>query len=110
MLTHEEKQALYAVIAHAIGDDLHIRSYAHLFNERTIDVVEEMLSASATCNEDMRTLVAELIGAATVATKGWLRKVIKGTKRAILASDVRGYGCAMSVKSRWRTAIVTSTV
>lgn len=109
MLTEEEKQTLYKVIAAAIGEDAYRKTYVPRFNDATVSVVEEMLSANAICNKHMRELVADLAGASAHFTKGWLKRVLRGGRDIVQTSNARGYGCAMSVKSRWKTPIVMST-
>ena len=110
MLSTSEKNYLYDVIAALIGDDHSVKAYRGNFNENTISVVEDMIAANAQCNANMKELVSELVGAGAKFSKGWLKVVLKRSKKKISKSTFRGYGCLVSVKSRWKTAIVNTAI
>lgn len=110
MLTSSEKDYLYQIIAGLIGEDTSIKAYRSQFNENTISVVEEMVAANSQCNASMKDLVTDLLGAGATLSKGWLKKALKTSKKKISKSTFRGYGCLVSVKSRWKTAIVSSAI
>lgn len=110
MLTYKEKQRLYGVISIAIGEDPFIKTRTGLFNEKTLEVVEKMFAESKRCNENMKNLVTDLLGGSATLAKGWLKKFLRSTKKIVSKSELRGYGCLASVKSRWRTAIISSTI
>lgn len=110
MLTHNEKERLYEIIAAVIGDDPAIKSYRNGFNENTVSVVEDMIVANRNCNANMRELLKDLLGASAMFSKGWLKKFLKMSKKKISKTELRGYGCLVSVKSRWKTAIINSAI
>lgn len=110
MLSSSEKDYLYQIIAGLIDEDSSIKAYRSQFNENTIDVVEKMVAANNQCNANMKDFVTQLLGAGSTLSKGWLKKVLKTTKKKISKSTFKGYGCLVSVKSRWKTAIVSSAI
>ncbi|MFL1403856.1 hypothetical protein ACJO2E_00700 [Marinobacter sp. M1N3S26] len=110
MLTADEKDYLLEIIFATIGEDQAIRNYKSGFNDTTVDVVEQMIEANTTCNENMRELAKDLIGAGGRLAQGWLKKVIKATKKRVSATELRGYGCLVSTKARWKTQIISSTI
>ncbi|KPQ30626.1 MAG: hypothetical protein HLUCCX14_00730 [Marinobacter excellens HL-55] len=110
MLTTSEKDALYILIAATLGDDLSIRSRKSQFNNRTFDVVEDMIIANMDCNANLRELIVDLLGGSSMLTRGWLKQILKTSKNKIKEMDLHGYGCLVSTKSRWKSAIVTSVI
>lgn len=110
MLTANEKEYLLEIIFATVGEDQAIGNYKSGFNDETVAVVENMIEANTTCNEDMRKLAKDLIGGGSKLAKGWLKKVIKATKKKVSASELRGYGCLVSTKSRWKTQIISSAI
>lgn len=110
MLTSAEKDYLYDFISAVIGEDHSIKAYKTSFNESTILVVEEMVEANFLCNANMKELITGLLGGSAHLSKGWLKKLIKGTKKKVSKSQLKGYGCLASVKSRWKTAIISSAI
>lgn len=110
MLTSAEKDYLYEVISAIIGEGSSIKAYKTSFNESTISVVEEMVEANFQCNANMKELIKGILGGSAHLTKGWLKTLIKGTKKKLSKSQLKGYGCLASVKSRWKTAIISSTI
>lgn len=110
MLTSAEKDYLYEVISAVIGEDNSIKVYKASFNESTISVVEEMVEANFQCNANMKELIKGLLGGSARLSKGWLKKLLKGTKKKLSKTQLKGYGCLASVKSRWKTAIISSTI
>lgn len=110
MLSHREKECLYEIIIAVIGDDQTIKAYKGGFNEKTVLIVEEMIEANTECNKNMEKLVESLLGTSTLFTRGWLRRLLKATTRKISKTEFEGYGCLASVKSRWKAAIISSTI
>lgn len=110
MLTINEKEYLYEIIASIIGDDITIKSYSHSFNEMTVDVVEKMISAEAKCNKTIKRLLTDLATAGGFVAKGWLKKALKMQKKLTKKSEFKGYGCLVSVKSRWKSQIISSAI
>ena len=110
MLTILEKENLYNLIVSIIGEDATIKLYKQNFNENTVDVVEDMLSADSKCNQNMRKLILDLSKSGGLVAKGWLRKLLKFNKKVLKEIDLKGYGCQVSVKSRWKTAIINSAI
>jgi hypothetical protein len=110
MLTSGEKDYLYEIISSVIGEDHSIKGYRSSFNESTISVVEEMVEANFQCNANMKELIKGLLGGSSRLSKGWLKKLLKGTKKKLSKTQLKGYGCLASVKSRWKTAIIGTTI
>lgn len=110
MLSREEKEYLYQIISAVIGEDASIKAYAISFNENTVLVVEEMVEENFRCNANMKQLVCGLLGSATQLMKGWLNKLLKGTKKKLSKSELKGYGCLVAVKAKWKNAIILSVV
>lgn len=110
MLNMTEKEYLYEIISAVIGEDVTIKQYRHGFNETTVEIVEKMIDASSKCNAGMKQLMIDLMLAGSFAAKGWLKKVIKQGRKVLKKKELRGYGCLVSVKSRWKTEIIGSTI
>ncbi|GGY76278.1 hypothetical protein [Marinobacter zhanjiangensis] len=110
MLSANEKDYLLEMIFAVIGEDQAVRNYKSGFNEETVAVVEQMIEANASCNENMRKLAKDLLGGSGTLAKGWLKKVLKSTKKKVSASELRGYGCLVSTKSRWKTRIISTAI
>lgn len=110
MLTMDEKTALYQIIALSIGEDPTVKLYKERFNESTVDVVEDMISANKICNSNMKKLISDILGASSTLSKGWLRRTLKIANKTISEAELNGYGCSVATKSRWRTEIINSTI
>lgn len=110
MSTTLEKENLYNLIAAIIGDDATLKVYRHGFNENTVEIVENMLSADSKCNKNMKKLVMNISKSGSIATKGWLKKLLKVNSKALKKINLKGYGCQVSVKSRWKTAVTNSAI
>lgn len=110
MLTANEKDYLLEMIFAVIGEDQAVRNYKSGFNEETVAVVEQMIEANTSCNENMRKLAKDLLGGSTTLAKGWLKKVLKSAKKRVSASELHGYGCLVSTKSRWKTRIISTAI
>ena len=110
MLTNEEKQYLYKFISACIGEDLTIKQYVPLFNDNTVEVVEQMVNENIKCNARMKDLLTGLIGGAAYFTKGWLKRLLKTAKKELSDMQLNGMGCIAFVKSRWKSAILLSGV
>ncbi len=110
MLSNEEKDYLYDIISAVIGEDHSIKVYKIGFNETTIDVVEKMVEQNFQCNSNMKELIKGLLGGASILSKGWLKKMLKVGKKEVSKTELKGYGCLVSVKSKWKSAIINSTI
>lgn len=110
MLSADEQDKLYMLIASIIGEDQTIKNHKSIFNEATIDVVEDMVEANIQCNTNMRQLITELVGGASGITKGWLKKLLKTTKNSLSRIQFNGYACLAATKARWKSAILISTI
>lgn len=110
MLEMDEKEYLYEIIAAVIGEDAVIKQYKNSFNEKTVEVVETMIDVSLSCNEGMKQLLANLVLGSGFYTKGWLKKAIKQGRKYFKGKELKGYGCLVSVKARWKMEIIGSTI
>ena len=110
MLKTNEKDRLYDLITAMIGEDSSIKAYKSGFNEKTVAVVEDMIDAGMKCNANMKKLISDLLGASGTLTKGWLKKALGMAKQNLDISELKGYGCLVSVKARWKTEIIYSTI
>lgn len=111
MLTAAEQDNLYAVIETVLGVDAAFQRATRQFNEQTVEVVESMIEANATCNANMKELITDLLSGGRVMTKGWLRRSISTTRKHVKRSGgFNGYGCQVGTKSRWKSPILTSTI
>ncbi|SET49886.1 hypothetical protein SAMN04487962_11116 [Marinobacter segnicrescens] len=86
MLTVNEKDYLLDMVFAVIGEDQAVRNYKSGFNEEAIAVVEQMIEANTSCNENMRKLAKDLLGGSGTLARGWLEKVLKSAKRKVSAS------------------------
>lgn len=110
MLTLEEKETLYLVIAGTFGEDITIKNRVTSFNDETVKVVEKMLTENKKCNKNMAELVADLVSKTGSLRKGWLKKILKNSKDVIANIEINGYSCLVTVKSKWKADILTSTI
>ncbi|GAB2199367.1 hypothetical protein [Sessilibacter sp. MAH4] len=110
MLNKSEKEDLYKLIVAIIGEDTTIKIYKNNFNERTVDIVEEMLSTDSKCNANIKELLTDLSKGGSIVTKGWLKKLLKTSNKKLKNIELKGYGCLVSVKSRWKSAIINSAL
>lgn len=110
MLTLNEKEHLYEIITSVIGYDSSIRAYKNSFTENTVDVVEKMIEADIKCNASMKELLSDLLFVGRAGAKGWLRRILKNQIKYLKKNDIKGAGCLVSVKSRWKKAIIMSTI
>jgi hypothetical protein len=110
MLQNHEKDRLYTIITAVLGEDNSIKAYKNGFNSHTVEIVEEMINANTKCNANLKRLLSDLLGISGAFVKGWLRKTLSTAKRNLTLTDLNGYGCLVSVKSRWKTAIINSTL
>ncbi len=112
MLTEKEKNNLYILISSILGEDVDIKSYKMTFNERTIEIVEDMIRANIHCNNAMKNLLSALIATDKLSSKGWLKKTLNSldTMLSIQKENLNGYGCSVAAKARWKSYIITSTI
>lgn len=111
MLSVAEQENLYVVIEAVLGSDAALRDAKRYYNEQTVEIVEQMVEANATCNANMKELVTELLSGGRMMAKGWLRKAISHTRTHVKHSGAfRGYGCQVTTKSHWKSAILTSYI
>ena len=110
MLSNEEKENLHNLIIALVGKDISISQSKQRFNDQTVAVVEKMLKESIDCNTAMKMLVVELLGTSVSFTKGWLKRLLKASKFTISKSTFDGYGCRVSLKAKWKSAILISVI
>lgn len=110
MLSNQEKEYLYQIIASIVGEDQSIKSYTLYFNDETVVVVEKMAEENFKCNANMKELIKGLLGGAAHLSRGWLKKLLKNTKKQLSKSELKGYGCLVQSKATWKTAIVATTI
>lgn len=88
MLSELQKNELHGLIVLFIGNDVSVsRSRPH-FNSAT---------------------VSELISGGRVRSRGWLKHALGGARAMIERAELRGYGCQVSAKAKWKAAIIAST-
>ena len=109
-LNEQEKDQLLSIINALIGEDLAITNARVRFNESSAVVVEEMIEINLTCNESIKSLVDDLLSGGRALATGWLRRSLGRASRAVRNSKLKGYGCLVSTKSRWKTAILLSAI
>lgn len=110
-LSVKEKEDLYKVIVSVIGEDSSIKMAKPMFNEQTIVVVRSLIEADRMCNEAMKELVTNLMTAGRLPARKWLKKALGRINSVIKASaDFNGYGCSATVKARWKSSIISSTI
>lgn len=109
MLSELQKNELHRLIVLFIGNDVSVsRSKPH-FSTATVEVVERMIEANVDCNQTMKNLIAELISGGKARSRGWLKHALGGASAMIERAELRGYGCQVSAKAKWKTAIIVST-
>lgn len=109
MLSEQQKNDLLRLIALFIGDDPSISSSKPYFNDATVNVVERMIEANMDCNQSIKELMTNLISGGRALSRGWLKRALGGAKAAIEAAELKGYGCQVGTKSKWKPAIIIST-
>lgn len=109
MLSEQQKNELLGLIVLFIGNDPSISSSKPYFNNATVDVVERMIEANINCNQSIKELITNLISGGKALSHGWLKRVLGGAESAIKAAELKGYGCQVATKSKWKPAIITST-
>ncbi len=111
MLTTNEQNTLYKLIVAFIGEDQGIKNYKSGFNERTILVVEDMIKANINCNLAMKNLLSGLVSAGKLTTRGWLKKALASIGYGLKSSGpLKGAGCLVVTKSKWKMAIISSSI
>lgn len=109
-LSEQEKEQLYSLILAFIGEDAAISQAKLRFTEHTVEVVEEMISSNLNCNDAMKSLAGNLISGGRVMATGWLRRSLGHASKSVKSSTLRGYGCLVTTKSRWKTDILLSAL
>jgi len=111
MLTTTEQDDLYVVIASFLGEDSSIKQYKNIFSELTIKVVEDMFSAEANCNRVMKELIVGLIsGGRFMSKKRWLKVSLSLISRELKAKKIHTAACRNTIKARWKSPIISSTI
>lgn len=110
MLTEQEKNELYSLIAAMVGDDPTIRAYKASFNDKTIAVVENMVADNEHCNQALQELVSDLLGGGRAISKGWLKRALGMANGVVNRTKLKGYGCLVAAKSRWKSQIIFSAM
>lgn len=109
-LSEQEKDQLYSIISAIIGEDAAIHAARSRFTGDTVSVVEDMLATNMNCNESMKLLVGEMLSGGRVLANGWLRRALGTASKAVKNGALKGYGCLVSTKSRWKTEILVSAM
>lgn len=109
-LSEQEKDQLYSIISAIIGEDAAIHAARSRFTDDTVSVVEDMLATNMNCNESMKLLVGEMLSGGRVLANGWLRRALGTASKAVKNGVLKGYGCLVTTKSRWKTEILVSAV
>lgn len=109
MLSVEDKNDLYTVIVAIVGEDRSLLAYKPGFNSNTVEVVEDLISEAIKCNSNLRELVTDLLGGTRILVKGWLRRSLNESAKRVRKMNLRGQGCMVSIKSRWKSVIILST-
>ena len=107
ILSDQEKDALYRVIAITIGDVPRIKAVKHRFDSVTVDVVEEMVHAAMECNAQVRTIFVEIAATGGVLTKGWLKRTLKTSSYILEKTQLRGFACQSNIRSAWGNLILS---
>lgn len=110
MLTNDEKNTLYLVIASVIGEDESIKKSKGRFNLTTVSVVEKMVKTSKECNRNMEGLVSALLTPAAFRGTGWLIRLLKLGNVVVPKKNLNGLGCQVTVKAKWKTPILISAI
>ena len=110
MLSSEEKEYLYQIIAAIVGEDASIKSYTLYFNDQTVVAVEQMAEENFKCNANMKELIKGLLGGAANLSRGWLHRLLKNTKKKLSKSELNGYGCLVQSKATWKSTIIATTI
>jgi len=110
VLTTREQDYLYQIIAAAIGDDITIKRAKVYFNEESVIIAEQMIESNKQCNVAIKELFKGLLGGGAALSRGWLRKVLKRSKKIISRSNIKGYACMATSKSKWKSAILLTTI
>lgn len=107
-MTPEEKQSLLEIIEFILGHDPSISQLKDNFGEETVIVVETILEELEKCNSSFRELLADLVSAGRLRTKGWLRRIIGAVAREIKRSSMRFYICSVNIKIRYKSSLINS--
>lgn len=77
------------------------------FNEATVEAVEDALIRLADCNEWMKELLTDVVSGGRLAARGWLRKALKKTHKALTKDKSRwnGAGCRNFIRAFRRSEI-----
>jgi len=111
MLTSAEQNDLYIIIAAFLGDDPSIKQYKDTFSELTIKVVEDMFSAEANCNRAMKELIVSLISGGRLMQKNcWLKVSLNLLSRSLKSKNIHTVACRNTIKSRWKSSIISSAI
>ncbi|MCP5015425.1 MAG: hypothetical protein GY938_09100 [Ketobacter sp.] len=110
-LSTDEKDDLMEVIEILYGYDSEIQNYKSGFNERTVEAVEEALAALIKCNDNMKSLIVDLLGGARFLAKGWLKKILGQFRKRLENEKIKfnGLACRSVVSGNWKSAIIIST-
>ncbi|MGB3620189.1 hypothetical protein FT643_18455 [Ketobacter sp. MCCC 1A13808] len=110
-LSAEEKDDLMEVIEIIYGYDSEIQNYKNSFNDQTVDAVEDAFAALIECNNNMKSLVVDLLGGARYLVKGWLKKILGQVRKRLENEKIKfnGLACRNVVSGSWKSAIIIST-
>lgn len=109
-LSEEEKQSVIDIMETIFGYDSAFRNQKAQINDRTVVTLEETLIALRECNEDIKGLLAESVGAAAMSGKGWLRWSLKAVGRVLENRKLKlnGAACRGMVSSSRKSYIYST--
>ena len=111
MLSITDQNNLYVVITAYIGEDESIKSWKNAFNEQTITVVEEMISANTQCNAAMKDLIVKLTSIGKIPIRGrWLKRVLTILAKGLKSTTFDTPACRNVIKNNFKQLIMSSCV
>lgn len=113
-LSSVQQDALLLIHENMFGPNISraLVSYSRGYNQETMALTEDLLDELRECNGRVQALLISLAGAAALATKGWLRKVLEKLAEELGRSGytLKFSGCRNHVASYWVREIQMSAV
>ena len=109
-LSEQEKDQLYDVIVNFMGESEVIATAKPRFNEKTVAVVEDMITQNIKCNDSIKQLVGDMLSGGRVLATGWLRRSLGAASKAAKKSSFNGLACRVTTKANWQSAIMISAL
>lgn len=80
-----------------------LASYTRSYNQETMALTEDVLDILRECNGRVQAFLIAIAGAAALAAKGWLRKVLEKLVEELNRSgySLKFAGCRSHVASHW---------